>query len=61
MPYKQSVVTMAKNLETLTSNPFSMIWVLNTSFRVLVCLPRMTWWKGKTEPCVRWHRTPRRF
>jgi hypothetical protein len=59
--YKQSVVTMAQNLETLASNPLSMTWVLNTSFRVLVCLPRMTWWKGKTELCVRWHTTPRRF
>jgi hypothetical protein len=28
--------------------------VLNISFRVRICLPRMAWWEGKTEPCVRW-------
>jgi hypothetical protein len=41
-------------LETLISKPFSMTWVLNTSFRVLICLPRMAWWKVKIEPCARW-------
>jgi hypothetical protein len=41
-------------LETLISKPFSMTWVLNTSFRVLIRLPRMAWWKGKIEPCARW-------
>jgi hypothetical protein len=27
---------------------FSMSWVLNTSFRVRIRLPRMVLWKGKT-------------
>jgi hypothetical protein len=54
MPYEQSAVTMARNSETLASKPFVMTWVLNTSFRVRIRLPRMAWWKGKTEPCVRW-------
>jgi hypothetical protein len=34
---------------------FCMTWVLNTSFRVRICLPRMVL-KGNTEPCVRWLR-----
>jgi hypothetical protein len=54
MPYEQSAVTMAQNLETLVLKPFAMIWVLNTSFRVRKRLPRMVLWKGKIEPCVRW-------
>jgi transposase InsO family protein len=29
--------------ETLVSKPFAMTWVLNTSFRVCICLPRMVW------------------
>jgi transposase InsO family protein len=35
---------------------FSMTRVSNTSFRVRICLPRMAWWKGKTEHCARWLR-----
>jgi hypothetical protein len=54
MPYEQSAVTMARNSETLVLKPFVMTWVLNTSFRVHMRLPRMVMWKGKTEPCVRW-------
>jgi hypothetical protein len=54
MPYERSAVTMARNSETLTSKLFAMTWVLNTSFRVRICLPRMVLWKGKIEPCVRW-------
>jgi hypothetical protein len=54
MSYERFAVTMARNLETLISKPFAMTWVLNTSFRVCIRLPRMAWWKGKTEPCVRW-------
>jgi hypothetical protein len=54
MPYQRSVVTMARNSETLASKPFTMTWVLNTSFRVRIHLPRMVFWKGKKEPCVRW-------
>jgi hypothetical protein len=52
MPYERSAVTMAQNLETLISKPFAMTRVF-TSFRVRIHLPRMGWWKGKTEPCVR--------
>jgi hypothetical protein len=47
MPYEQSAVTMARNSETLVSKPFAMTWVLNTSFRVCIRLPRKAWWKGK--------------
>jgi hypothetical protein len=54
MPYEQSIVTMARNSKTLTSKSFAMTWVLNTSFRVRIRLPRMAWWKGKTKPCVGW-------
>jgi hypothetical protein len=54
MPYERSVVTMARNSETLISKIFAMTWVLNTSFRVRIRLPRMVLWKGKTEPYVRW-------
>jgi hypothetical protein len=54
MPYELSVVIMARNSETLASKPFSMTWVLNTSFRVCIHLLRMVLWKGKTEPFVRW-------
>jgi hypothetical protein len=54
MPYERSAVTMALNSETLVLKPFAMTWVLNTSFRVRIHLPRMVLWKGKTEPCVRW-------
>jgi hypothetical protein len=54
MPYEQFAVTMAQNSETLVLKPFAMTWVLNTSFRVRIRLPRMMLWKGKTEPCVRW-------
>jgi hypothetical protein len=54
MPYERFVVKMAQNLETLASKPFAMTWVLNTSFRVRIRVPRMVCWKGKTEPCVRW-------
>jgi hypothetical protein len=54
MPYDQSAVTMAQNLETLILKPFAMTLVLNTSFRVRIGLPRMVLWKGKTEPYVRW-------
>jgi hypothetical protein len=54
MPYEQSAVTMAQNSETLVLKPFAMTWVLNTSFRVSIRLPRMVFWKGKIGPCVRW-------
>jgi hypothetical protein len=54
MPYEQSAVTMAHNSETLVLKLFAMTWVLNTSFQVRICLPRMVLLKGKTEPCVRW-------
>jgi hypothetical protein len=54
MPYEQFAVIMAQNSETLILKPFAMIWVLNTSFRVCIRLPRMVLWKGKTGPCVRW-------
>jgi transposase InsO family protein len=39
---------------TLVLKPFAMIWVLNTSFRVHIRLPRMVLWKGRIGPCVRW-------
>jgi hypothetical protein len=48
MPYEQSTVTMAWNSKTLTSKPFAMTWVLNTSFRVYICLPE--WHGGKEKP-----------
>jgi transposase InsO family protein len=32
----------------LILKPFAMTWVLNTSFRVRIHLPRMVLWKGKT-------------
>jgi hypothetical protein len=48
MPYEQSVVTMANNSETLVLKPFAITWVLNTSFRVRIRLPKMVLWKGKT-------------
>jgi hypothetical protein len=54
MPYERSAVTMAQNLKTLTSKPFAMTWVLNTSSLVRIRLPRTARWKGKTEPCMRW-------
>jgi hypothetical protein len=54
MPYEKPTVTMAQNSETLVLKPFSMTWVLNTSFRVRIRLPRMVLWKGKARPCVRW-------
>jgi hypothetical protein len=54
MPYEQSAVTMAKNSKTLILKPFAMTWVLNTSFRVRIRLPRMVLWKGKIGPYVRW-------
>jgi hypothetical protein len=47
MPYEQSAVTMAQNLETLTSKPFAMTWVLNTSFRVVYASPE--WCYGKEK------------
>jgi hypothetical protein len=34
--------------------PFAMTWVLNTSFRVRIRLPRMVLWKGRTGSCARW-------
>jgi transposase InsO family protein len=42
--------------KTLILKPFAMTWVLNISFRVRICLPRMVLWKGRTEHCVRWLR-----
>jgi hypothetical protein len=54
MPYERSAVTMARNSETLVLKPFAMTWVLNTSFRVHIRLPRMVLWKGKIDPYVRW-------
>jgi hypothetical protein len=53
MPYEQSAVIMAHNSETLILKPFAMTWVLNTSFRDRIRLPRMVLWKGKIGPCVR--------
>jgi hypothetical protein len=68
MPYERSVVTMALNSETLVSKPFAMTWVLNTSFRVYIRLPRMVLWKRKKRTLCEMartmldeHRTPRRF
>jgi hypothetical protein len=54
MSYELSVVIMARNSETLVLIPFAMTWVLNTSFRVRIRLPRMVLWRGKIEPCMRW-------
>jgi hypothetical protein len=54
MPYEQSAVIMAQNSETLILKPFAVTWVLNTSFRVRIRLPRMVLWKGKIGPCERW-------
>jgi hypothetical protein len=51
---EQSVVTMARNSETLVLKPFAMTWVLSTSFRVRIRLPRMVLWKVRTGPCARW-------
>jgi hypothetical protein len=53
---RASAATMAQNSETLILKPFAMTWVLNTSFRVRIRLPRMVLWKGKIGPCVRWLR-----
>jgi hypothetical protein len=68
MPYEQSAMTMAQNSETLILKPFVMTWVLNTSFRVRICLPRMVLWKGKNRTLCEMdrtmldeHRTSRRF
>jgi hypothetical protein len=66
MPYEQSVVTMAQNSETLVLKPFAITWVLNTSFRVCIRLPKMVLWKGRTlcemaRTMLDEHRTPRRF
>jgi hypothetical protein len=52
MKYEQSTVIMAQNSETLILKPFAMTWVLNTSFRVRIRLPRTVLSKGKTGPCV---------
>jgi hypothetical protein len=49
MPYERFTVTMARNSETLILKLFAMTWVLNTSIRVRIHLPRMAWWNGKTE------------
>jgi hypothetical protein len=49
MPYELSVVIMARNSETLVLKPFAMNWVLNTSFRVPIRLPRMVLWKEKQK------------
>jgi hypothetical protein len=54
MPYERSAMTMVQNSETLALKPFAMTWVLNTSFRVHIRLPRMVLLKGKRKPCVRW-------
>jgi hypothetical protein len=60
-------VTMALDSETLVLKPFEMTWVLNTSFRVRIRLPRMVSWKGKNWTLCEMarlmldeHRTPRR-
>jgi hypothetical protein len=45
--YERSAVAMARNSETLVLKPFAMTWVLKTSFRVCIRLPRMVLWKGK--------------
>jgi hypothetical protein len=54
MSYEQSAVTMARNSETLILKPFAMTWVLETSFRVRIRLPKKVLWKGRIEPCARW-------
>jgi hypothetical protein len=54
MPYELSAVIMARNSESLVLKPFAMTWVLSTSFRVRIHLPRMVLWKGRTRPCARW-------
>jgi hypothetical protein len=46
MPYKQSLMIMAQNSETLILKPFAMTWVLNISFRVRRRLPKIVLWKG---------------
>jgi hypothetical protein len=53
MPYGQSAVIMAQNSETHVLKFFAMTWVLNTSFRVRICLPRMVLWKRKRGVYVR--------
>jgi hypothetical protein len=52
--------------KTLALTLFAMTWVLNTSFRVRIRLPRMAWWKGRTRTLCEMartmlneHRTPR--
>jgi hypothetical protein len=47
MPYEQSEVIMARNSETLILKPFAKTWVLSTSFRVRIRLPK--WYCGKEE------------
>jgi hypothetical protein len=54
MPYEQSAVTMAQNLETLVLKPYVMTCVLNTNFQVRIRLLETKLWKGKIGPCVRW-------
>jgi hypothetical protein len=67
MPYERSAVTMPQNSEILASKPFAMTWILNTSFRVRIRLPRMVLWNGNRTLCemarmmLDGHRTPRRF
>jgi transposase InsO family protein len=46
MSYELSAVIMARNSETLILKPFAMTWVMSTSFRVRIRLPRMVLWKG---------------
>jgi hypothetical protein len=63
MSYEQSAVTMGQNSETLILKPFAMTWVLNTSFRVHVRLPRRVLCTKLSTPKTlygssRW-RTPR--
>jgi hypothetical protein len=68
MPYERFVVTMTQDLKTFDSKPFAMTCVLDTSFRVCICLPRMLWWEGKNRNWCEMartmldrHRTPMRF
>jgi hypothetical protein len=67
MPYERSEVTMAQKSETLVLKPFSITWVLNTSFRVHI-RPQNGIVERKNRTLCEMartmldeHRTPRRF
>jgi hypothetical protein len=67
MPYERSVVTMARNSETLVLKPFAMTWVLNTSFQVRIHPQNGVVERKNRILCemarmmLDEHRTPRRF